>query len=102
MSESAAIIKLFFVLLLRKDCSRGYTTNGRSGGQGYAGRQPERRLRGQTRLGLTLQIWAPAKKDQSGMASKRKIPGAWERSLQNTIPPFRSTHFASSALTHFR
>jgi hypothetical protein len=101
MSESAAIIKLFFVPCLAQDPSHGYTTSGRSGGQGSAGKQPERRLRGQTRLGLTFRPGPSNKKRLSGMASKRKIPGAGGRSPQNNLPPLQSIHFVSSALPSF-
>jgi len=51
MSESARPIKLFFLPTIAHDSHWGYTTNDRSGEQGSAGKQPERRLRGQTRLG---------------------------------------------------
>ena len=52
MSESAAIVKSFFHFDIAKNVSSGYTANDRGGGQGAAGKQPEHRLRGQTKLGF--------------------------------------------------
>jgi hypothetical protein len=52
MSESAANVKLFFHSILAKNRLNRYTATGRSGGQGSAGKQPERRLRGQDQTGV--------------------------------------------------
>ena len=56
MSESAAIIKSFFRSILRNVAGTAYTTSGRSGGQGSAGKQPERRLRGQDQAGAGFEL----------------------------------------------
>jgi hypothetical protein len=48
--------QVFFRSILRDPDGSAYTTSGRSGGQGSAGKQPERRLRGQdqARAGFEL------------------------------------------------
>ncbi|HEX3681272.1 MAG TPA: hypothetical protein VHU83_01935, partial [Bryobacteraceae bacterium] len=56
MSESAVEINFFFSSAVVQNRCSGYTTSGRSGGQGYAGMQPERRFRGQDQAGASVEL----------------------------------------------
>lgn len=59
MSESAATVKAFFLSILHTKDDSEYTTSDRSEGQGSAGTQPERRLRGQDQTGVRWITRAP-------------------------------------------
>jgi hypothetical protein len=50
MSENAANVELFFPSVIANHCASEYAASGRGGGS--AGKQPERRLRGQNQAGV--------------------------------------------------
>jgi hypothetical protein len=69
MSESAADVNGFFRSgdVIRPSCA--YTGNDRSGIQGSAGRQPERRLRGQDQSwGSVAELSPKTNNDELGLA----------------------------------
>src|SRR5215472_1329484 len=76
-----------------------YTTTGRSGGQGSAGRQPERRLRGQDQIGAGI-AGSPAKSHTTGIGIKAaKSQGSGDR-VPRGFAPFIKALAVSSIPAH--